>query len=75
MADLLHRLEISEAHNEALLADLSDREAIDTETHMSLASHVAELTVAEADVAELKYGRKDCSITAIKAVDTERASV
>ena len=59
MADLLHRLEISEAHNEALLADLSDREAIDTETHMSLASHVAELTVAEADVAELKYGRKD----------------
>lgn len=59
MADLVRRLEISEAHNEALVADLCDREAADSQTHTSLASHVAELTVAEADVAELQCGRKD----------------
>ena len=59
VADLVRRLETSEAHNEALVADLRDREAADSQTHTSLASHVAELTVAEADVAELQCGRKD----------------
>ena len=58
IAELIHRLEVSESHNEALIAELQDREAADSETYESLANHVAELTTVEAEVAQ--SGHSSC---------------